>query len=337
MKRFFTIMGSAFLLVAAAGFAETKTLIEFDALSVASAGELHGPTTVDFSGNVIAAGVDQDKLQASLAIEEWQAELVASSRTVENQTLTTVKAAPVASGDYAGQTVLGVRIHYPDVAVNSYAMIKPPFEIPAYELNDAADENDQRVFKFDGYGVVRNVGTIKEIKVETLGRNFPHNLFVVIENETGEERFIKMGNLEFSGWKSLIWQNPNYQEDVRNRQLALSPLYPQNEPFIKIKGILIHRDESKIGGDFVGYIKDIQVIFDQAVLERETIIDDEALWQIRTEEESARRNAELQRLGNRRVLEALEVDKKATEFFDPSTGTVINSANETPADATTTE
>jgi hypothetical protein len=87
---------------------------------------------------------------------------------------------------------------------------------------------------------------------------------------------------------------------------------------------LIHRDESKIGGDFVGYIKDIQVIFDQAVLERETIIDDEALWQIRTEEESARRNAELQRLGNRRVLEALEVDKKATEFFDPSTGTVIN-------------
>jgi hypothetical protein len=117
----------------------------------------------------------------------------------------------------------------------------------------------------------------------------------------------------------------------------LSPLYPQNEPFIKIKGILIHRDESKIGGDFVGYIKDIQVIFDQAVLERETIIDDEALWQIRTEEEEARRNAELQRLGNRRVLEALEVDKKATEYFDPSTGTVINEANETPADANTTE
>jgi hypothetical protein len=128
----------------------------------------------------------------------------------------------------------------PIVAVNSYAMIKPPFEIPAYELNEStADENDQRVFKFDGYGVVRNVGTIKEIKVETLGRNFPHNLFCC-DRERNRRRAIHQNGKSGVFWLEIIdLAEPELpRRCAKPTTNALSPLYPQNEPFIKIKGIL---------------------------------------------------------------------------------------------------
>ena len=64
------------------------------------------------------------------------------------------------------------------------------------------------------------------------------------------------------------------------------PLYPRSVPFIKLKGIIIHRDAANDGGDFVTYIKDINVIFDQARVDTaQPDVEDEALWGIITERE----------------------------------------------------
>ena len=139
-----------------------------------------------------------------------------------------------------------------------------------------------------------------------------------------------MGHLNFDGWKALTWVNPNYQSEVRNRDIRVLALYPRSQPFIKLKGIIIHRDAAQEGGDIVTYIKDIKVIFDQAVLPGGTEVDDEAIWGILKQREESARNFELAKLGKLQVLRALEIQKMAKESgFDQAAAAAAPAA--TPA------
>jgi hypothetical protein len=316
MKRFFTILGVALFLASNGAFAEQQTLIDFSKLTADPNTGVHAPTVIDYSQNAGSSysAEDKAKMKISLAIPSWEVELASSSQTVDNQTKSIVKAAVVKAdaSKYAGQTVMGVRIHFPDFAINSFAVIKPPFTIPAYATL-TGDQNAKAGEQFNGFGVLKNVGVIKSIQVNVLGRNFNHSLSLLLENENGETQEIFMGYLNFDGWKSLTWSNPNYQTEVRNRDIKVLPLYPHSAPFIKLKGILIHRDGYAEGGDVVTYIKDINVIYDQAVLDKGTEVDDEALWGILKTQEEAKRNSELKRLGDLQVLRALESKKMASQ------------------------
>jgi hypothetical protein len=236
-------------------------------------------------------------------------------------------------------TVLGARVHFPDAPFNSWAMIKPPFEIPAYqrptkiEAGEIVDLTDDEIAsvnqsnnvnpgepgyvsdnsKFDGHGVVKNVGIIKSVKVNVYGTQYPHGLSLRIKDQSGAEQDIFMGHLKFDGWRSLEWQNPNYVVEVKNRELREFPLYPQATPFIKLMGIIIHRDASNIGGDFVVYLKDVEVKYDKATIIVDRDIDDESVWGIMTQREEARKAAEIQRVGNIQVLRYLEQKKQHVE------------------------
>ena len=100
---------------------------------------------------------------------------------------------------------------------NSNAKVVPPYEIPAYEsmvdVDDngdfVTDENGNRVNSSDvtttrfegGYGVVKNVGTIKSISVTTMGMNFPHGLYVRLKDTDGIERRYFMGYLAFFSYQ----------------------------------------------------------------------------------------------------------------------------------------
>jgi len=323
MKRFFTILGVALFLASTGAFAEQQTLIDFSKLTADPTTTLHAPTVIDYSQNAGSSYSAEDKanMKISLAIPSWEVELASSSQTVDNQTKSVVKAAVVRAdaSKYAGQTVLGVRIHFPDFAINSFAVIKPPFTIPAYATL-AGDQNAKVGGQFDGFGVLKNVGVIKAIQVNVLGRNFNHSLSLLLENENGDTQEIFMGYLNFDGWKSLTWSNPNYQTEVRNRDIKVLPLYPHSQPFIKLKGIVIHRDGYAEGGDVVTYIKDINVIYDQAVLDKGAEVDDEALWGILASQEEAKRNSEIRKLGDLQVLRSLEKKKMATQksFDEPA-------------------
>jgi hypothetical protein len=217
----------------------------------------------------------------------------------------------------ASKKIMGIRIHFPVEPFNSWAMVQPPFDIPAYADKDAlqsgklvvADADKGKGEKFNGSGVVKNVGVLKSLSITVYGANFPNGIGVVVADQDGTESTLFMDYLQFDGWRTLTWNNPNYISDVRNRELRKFPLYPKGEPYLKLLGIVIYRDAAQEGGDFVTYIKNITITYDKAIIETQRDINDEAIWGILQQRTEARRLAELKRLGNIQVLRFLEQQK----------------------------
>jgi hypothetical protein len=312
MKRMFILVVIA-LLFAGFGFAEEAVLIDFTKLVADSDPNQdnvpmqNARTVMDYSNTAGASFTTEQKaiMKTSLALPNWDVVLASSSRTITNQTKSYTLEAP--SKQFG--KVLGVRVHFPLELYNSWARIKPPFEIPAFEVL-----KDEKGTRFEGgYGIVKNVGVIKSIAVNAYGLNFPHGLSAVTVDSYGNEQLVFMGYLNYDGWGELRWDNPAYISDVRNREMRIFPLYPKSTPFVKFGGFVIHRDGSKDGGDFVAYFRDVKIIYDKAVLDTERDIQDEDLWKIIQDREDARKNAEMDRFGNVQVLRYLESQKKATE------------------------
>jgi hypothetical protein len=332
MKRLFIFVVVGLLLGGTALMADQSTLIDFTKLGAdQTTGTNKTPTEnaatlVDYS-NVAGASVsDADKaaMKSSLALNNWQVVLASSARSVVNQSVTVTKEAttnPTAkqfSGqDMASKKILGVRIHFPTEPFNSWAMIEPPFDIPAYADKDAltggkmvvADADKGKGEKFNGYGVVKNVGVLKSLSITAYGANYPNGLGVVVADQDGNEQTMFMDYMAFDGWRTLTWDNPNYITDVRNREVRKFPLYPKGMPYLKLVGIIIYRDAAQEGGDFVTYVHDINIIYDKAIIDTERDINDEAIWGILQQRNEARRLAELKRLGNIQVLRFLEQQK----------------------------
>jgi hypothetical protein len=333
MRKLCIVLG-ILLLVAGVSFADRSVLIDFSQLvpdvTVGPSEEPneHEATLVDFS-DVAGASYDQDikaQMKSSLAIENWYVRLASSARTVMNQSLSMTKAAPLKGNakpfdgeEMGGKTVLGVRVHFPLPRFNSYAEVLPPFEIPAYAVktqlrgNQLVEVADDTGTKFDGFGVVKNVGVLKTVEATVYGSNYPNGFALVLKDQDGHEQTIFMDYLEFDGWRKLIWNNPNYISEVRNRELRKFPLYPKSEPFVKLVGLIIYRDSMQEGGDIVTYFKDIKLTYDLALLETQRDFNDEAIWGILSARQEARKQAELRRLGDLQVLRTLEKQKMHKE------------------------
>ncbi len=333
MKRIFILLVIA--MMATAAFAEQATLIDFS-LFVAdtTVGDTpqHEATLVDFAEVAGASFTAEERnlMKSSLFVENWEVDLNSSAQTALSMSNSKIRAATVREGaeKFGGQTVLGARIQFPTEPYNAWAVIHPPFEIQAYANPSMMDENGRVVDdedaiaddpsliggKFEnGLGVIKNVGVIKQIGLNVYGLNFPYSLSVILQDENNEQEEIIMGYLDFDGWRTLIWDNPNYIEDVRDRELRSYPLYPNLEAMRKLIGFRVYRDSATVGGDFVTYLKDVTVVFDEARLELESDIDHDALWQILSVREEDRRRAELNRLGNQQVLRFVEQRLQASE------------------------
>ncbi|MDR2478436.1 MAG: flagellar filament outer layer protein FlaA [Treponema sp.] len=336
MKRMLIFVAIVLLLTGPL-FAEEATLIDFSLLKADIMEDQDGnlthnrQTMMDYAQVAGGSFTTEQKavMKTSLAIAQWEVLLASSSRTVENIGFSYTKEAP--SKQWG--TVLGLRVHFPVEPFNSWAIVKPPFEIPAFEPQaNVSDDGTIEPAEGDGitgpsrfensYGVVKNVGTIKAVAVNAYGLNFPHGLFTIIIDSRGIQKSVFMGYLNYDGWGELTWSNPAYVQEVRNRDLRLYPLYPASTPFVKFGGFMVQRDAAKEGGDFVGYFKDVKLIYDKAVLDTDRDIDDEALWHIILDRETARKVWEMERFGQNQILRYLEQQKQATE----------NSFTPTPAD-----
>ncbi|HEC61001.1 MAG TPA: flagellar protein [bacterium] len=325
MRKLCGLIGIALLFTGAFVFAEKKVLIDFSeltadvALGDAQEPNEHGATLVDFSS---AAGSSWDaetkaKMKTSLAIGNWSVELASSSRSVANQSNSLTKAVVTrdTARQFPSETVMGIRVHFPLASYNSYAVIKPPFEIPAYAIKtefDGTNVNDVEGdlgTKFDLKGVVKNVGVLKSVSVTVYGSNFPNGFGLILKDQNGREQTIFLEYLAFDGWRNLEWKNPNYITDVRNREMRRFPLYPKSEPFVKLVGFVIYRDAAQEGGDIVTYIKDVSITYDKAILDTARDINDEQFWKILSDRQKDRKEAELRRLGNKQVLRILEKEK----------------------------
>jgi hypothetical protein len=345
MKTMLIFVAIVSLLAGSLTFAEEAVLVDFGLLvadthvKVSEDDEDDTPnqnerTLMDFSRVRYGGSFTEEQknvMKTSLAIQNWEVILSSSSRSVTNM----VKSYTREADSKQFGKVLGVRIHFPLEAFNSTAFIKPPFDIPAYEPLEDEDGEEQEEAggtdvksRFeDGYGVVKNVGTVKSVAVNVYGLNFTHGLSTVFVDGTGKSKSMFMGYLNFDGWAELRWDNPAYVQEVRNRDLRLYPLYPTATPFVKFGGFEIRRDGARPGGDFITYFKDVKIIFDKAVLDTERDIDDEALWNIIRDREDARKVWEMERFGHNQVLRYLDAQKQAPETdFTPTEGS--NSGDE---------
>lgn len=343
MKRKFILVAIALLLVGAFAMAEEAILIDFSKLNADIIAGPDGKMTqnrqsvMDYSAVGGATFTDQQKalMRTSLAYENWEVVLNSSARNVTSISVSKAIAAPVSQNakNFAGQTVIGVRVNFPTWNSNANAVLRPSFEIPRYEpLATVSDdgvpqpptdeEKAKNKTRFeDGFGVVKNVGVLKSIAVNTYGMNFPHGLYVLLKNENNEEKRYFMGYLNFDGWKEVVWQNPEYVSEVRAREIRLYPAYPTAFPDQSFAGFLITRDASQTGGDFIAYFKDVKIIFDKAVLNSVRDFADEDLWGINTKKSTETKQLEVSRFGGVQVLRFLEKEKMATEkSFIPSEG-----------------
>jgi hypothetical protein len=225
MKRRFILVAIAILMASAVAVAEEKVLIDFSQLN---ADIIAGPdgkmtqnrrTVMDYSTVAGATFTDEQKalMRTSLALTSWEVSLNSSARNVTSVSVSKAIAAPVSQNakSYAGQTLLGVRVNFPTWNSNANAVIKPPFEIPSYEpyaqVGDdgkvaapTAEDKAKNLTRFEeGFGVVKNVGVLKSIAVNTYGMNFPHGLFVLLRDENNIESRYFMGYLNFDGIRPL--------------------------------------------------------------------------------------------------------------------------------------
>ncbi|MDR3020821.1 MAG: flagellar filament outer layer protein FlaA [Treponema sp.] len=336
MKRMLILVVIAML--AGPVFAEEGVLIDFSMLGAdirvrvtdnddSSEPNQNRHTLMDFSHVAGGSFTTQQKalMKTSLAIANWDVVLASSSRTIQNISHSFTRQADSKQYGY----VMGLRVHFPIEPHNSWAMIKPPFDIPAFEPQANISDDGEITASGDGiagisrfeaqeagapaYGVIKNVGVIKSLAVNVYGLNFPHGLSTIIIDSQGNHRNIFMGYLNFDGWGELIWNNPAYIQETRNRDIRLYPLYPTSTPFVKFGGFLVQRDAAHEGGDFIAYFKDVKIIYDLAVLDTDRDIDDEATWNIIQTREEARKVWEMERFGHNQVLRYLETQKQATE------------------------
>ncbi|MAG13330.1 MAG: flagellar protein [Spirochaetales bacterium] len=321
MKRFGLIVLVILLSMGVPLFADTSVLLDFATLTPDTDFGENEATVVDFSEQAGTGFSEEERnaMKTSLSIENWEVELASSSRTVDNMRRSMTKAVMVNedAAKYGGQSVMGIRVYFPEEPFNSWALISPPFEIPAFMRKTVMqpdgtlveDESDLRGSKFDGYGVVKNIGVLKSISVNMYGSNYPNGFALILKDQNNIEQQVFMSYLEFDGWRELTWNNPNYITEVRNREINRYPLYPHAETMRKLVGMVFYKDSTQDGGDFIAYIKDITVTYDKASVETQRDISEEEIWGILNEREQSRRTAEFSKLGTMQVLRYLESKK----------------------------
>lgn len=330
MKRIAILLVVA-LVSSVAMFADEAPLIDFTKLVADSPSDKPIENTATLTDYSIVAGssfsdAEKAQMRTSLAIQNWEIKLNSSANSVMAAGYSYARATKVkdTAQKYAKETVLGIRVKFPTEPYNAYADIKPPFTIPAYADKTTVGSDGKftvapadvgKGAKFDGFGVVKNVGVLKSISVNVFGLNFPETLTIITKDQNNQTQEFLMGSLMFDGWRTLSWQNPNYITDVRNREIHTYPLYPNSMPNLKLEAFRVYKDSTIAGDDFIGYIRDVSIVFDKAVLSLDRDIDDEATWGILQTREADRRTAELKRMGDlqvQRYLEKRKMDNGAT-------------------------
>jgi hypothetical protein len=306
----------------------------------------HRRTTMNYSIAAGASFTPEQKalMRSSLALPNWEVVLNSSAKNAAAVSNSYIVVAPVKDADSVpeqvrGKNVMGIRVFFPEAPVNANALIKPPFEIPAYERLAARDDNGdtqqqteeeraKRISNFEqdsqagetaAFGVVKNVGTLKALQVTVFGDQYPHGLYVILKDTDNVEHRYFMGYLKFDGWKELKWNNPHYLTDVRAREIRVYPVYPRGIPFVKFQGFQITRNaemydpSQAFASEFISYIKDVKLIYDKAILNTDRDIAEEDLWGIVQKKEDSRQAAEIERFGGKQVDRYVEKLNMANE------------------------
>jgi len=131
--------------------------------------------------------------------------------------------------------VLGVRVDYLRRGYNSF-FVRPMRPIPVE-------------------------GITKTVSVWVAGRNFNHDLVLLIQDYFGRNYEIYMGKLNFQGWKKLTVAIPPQSTDGVNGVVQRSYHY-NNQMGIKIMGFRIDCDPMEAYGNYYVYFDDLRAVTD---------------------------------------------------------------------------
>ena len=136
MKRFVVVL-LVLMLMASAVFAKEDILIDFSTLTADESGQ-NTATIMDYGSEAGTRYSDEEKsrMVSSLYIENWEVDLTSSSQTVMNDRLSYVKEVKVPEGaiNYPGETVIGVRVHFPSRNSIPTVLLNPPLKFPLMPL-----------------------------------------------------------------------------------------------------------------------------------------------------------------------------------------------------------
>lgn len=298
-------------------FGKVNELGEFDFLQNDSGGRKSvGYQLPTFENLPAQLYSDQDlqAMQINLKLQNWEVKMSNSSQTVYILNNSMARAV----NSQSKGTVLGFRTVFPSYKLAGSVLIRPPFNIPTSYGVKSNSANSEPYQKY-GYGVLHNVGLIRSISVETYGRRFPYKLAVVLESQLYGEIEYTIGTLDFDGWRTLVWTNPNYIYDARNKTNGTKPVYPFSEPWLRLKGVRIYRDAEQEGGDFVGYLSKINVVYDKYnVNEQNPDLNDEDFWYLNKKYELIEKYTDLANLAKKRYQDTLSNKGGSQPNYNPT-------------------
>jgi hypothetical protein len=104
-------------------------------------------------------------------------------------------------------------------------------------------------------------GITKTISMWIVGRNFNHDLKILIQDFFGKNYEIYMGKLNFQGWKKITVAVPPQSEDGVNGVTQRSYHY-NNQMGIRIMGFRIECDPLEAFGNYYIYFDDLRAVTD---------------------------------------------------------------------------
>lgn len=244
--------------------------------------------------------------QADMGLDNWIVSFNSSSNIITNKKYSYSKKVTTKKGE----TVLGVRVRFPQHRYYSHAFIRPPYEIMEYN-------KDGKLVNINN-GVVDNVYIVKEVGVEVSGRNYPNRLMLRLKDQNDNYKTFFMGYLNFVGWRRLVWKNANYVASVDHRNVFKPLLYPNKEPYYKFDSFVITRSEDGPRGDFVVYFKKVDINYDMYNVQKDELtIEDENEWGIRKHEALVKEAYLRKKHADERTLRQIELSRMGKNARKP--------------------
>ena len=104
-------------------------------------------------------------------------------------------------------------------------------------------------------------GITKEVSVWVAGRNYSHELILLIEDFFGRPFELSMGRLNFQGWRRLTVAIPPQAEDGFNGIVQRNYHY-NNDMGIKIRGFRVDVNPWQAYGSYYVYLDDLRAVTD---------------------------------------------------------------------------
>lgn len=104
-------------------------------------------------------------------------------------------------------------------------------------------------------------GIAKTVSVWVVGRSYPHELYLLIEDFFGHQFELYMGKLNHSGWKRMSVAIPPQKPDGKSGIIQRDYHYGQNMG-LKIRGFRINCDPEEAYGNYYIYFDDMRSVTD---------------------------------------------------------------------------